>query len=338
MKTGLIPRQALALALVLAFAAAAGLGAQLKLPKASGVPLPTAEITAFELSALSLRDATFRFELTVKNPYPVELSFSGMTMNFSVEGRKVLAVKDQGGFKVPAGKTKASVFEVALAYEGVIALVKDYVEKEWLDTSIDGRLTIPLPRLAAFPGLPPEASFDYKLAKRIPAIKPKVEIRAFTVKAPGPEAVAKGLAAASSKAKPEAVADYLGALAAGRKPAAAPVKPTDIDVPFTVGFTLAIRNEAKGALGFEGLDYGLAIGGVDLLKGRSGKVRREGNATLVDIESTFSSRKLAQAVIDVFAARKGDFRVTGQASLALPKEIRPTPVPLAFDESGSFSM
>ncbi|HUX39461.1 MAG TPA: LEA type 2 family protein [Rectinemataceae bacterium] len=337
-----IRRSALALMLIFACFFAADLAAQgFKLPGVTlpaAAPLPTAEITGFQLKAISLRDVTFRFELTVKNPYPVQLSFSGMDMNFSVEGQRVFSAKSQGGFAVPAGNTKTNSFDVTLTYDSIIALVKNYVDKDWLDTTIDGQLTIPLPRIAAFPTLPPDVSFSYKLDKKIPAIKPKVEILNFTVKAPSAAEVSKGLASAASKAKPEAVANFFGALAAGKKPEVAPIKPTDIDVPFTVGFTLAIQNEAKAPLGFDSMDYSLTIGGNDLLQGGSSQVRSVGNLTMVTIESTFSSRKLAQAVIDVFSARKGSFRVVGKASLVLPKEVSASPLPLSFDESGNFSM
>lgn len=337
-----IRRPFFALLSLFAFVMSSGLAAQgFNLPGAGlsvAVPLPTAEISGFEIKAISLRDVTFRFELTVKNPYPVQLSFSGMDMNFSVEGQRVFAAKSQGGFAVPANNTKANSFDVTLSYENVIALVRNYTEKDWLDTTIDGRLTIPLPRMPAFPTLPPDVSFNYKLDKKIPAIKPEVEIRNFTVTAPSSAEVAKGLTQAASTARPEAVVSFLGALAAGKRPTAAPIKPTDIDVPFTVNFTLAIQNEAKAPLGLDAMDYSLAIGGAELLQGASSQVRTEGSLTMVTIQSTFSSRKLAQAVIDVFSARKGNFRIVGQARLLLPKEVSPQPLPLHFDESGSFSM
>jgi hypothetical protein len=49
-------------------------------------PTPTATLTRFEVTAISLRDVTFLFELTVKNPYPITLSFNGMNLAFKVEG------------------------------------------------------------------------------------------------------------------------------------------------------------------------------------------------------------------------------------------------------------
>ena len=144
--------------LMAACAAAAG---------ALDTPKPTAEIKRFQVEAISLRDVTFLFELSVKNPYPVKLSFSGMRLDFSVEGAKVFSVADKGGFAVSAKGEKSSTFTVTLTYDAIIKLVKDYSTKEWLDTVIDGVLVIPLP---AMPGLPKDIRFTYKLSKKIPAM------------------------------------------------------------------------------------------------------------------------------------------------------------------------
>jgi hypothetical protein len=71
----------------------ASLGASLwafDLPNPGNLPKPTAEVKRFQLEAISLRDVTFLFELAVKNPYPIEISFKGMTLAFTVEGARVL--------------------------------------------------------------------------------------------------------------------------------------------------------------------------------------------------------------------------------------------------------
>ena len=62
----------------------------------SNLPKPTAEVRRFELEAISLRDVTFIFDLAVKNPYPVNLGFDGMTLAFTVEGAKVFTLTKGG--------------------------------------------------------------------------------------------------------------------------------------------------------------------------------------------------------------------------------------------------
>lgn len=314
-----------AVAVILSLAACASLEAQ--------VARPTAEISSFSLERIGLRDLDFQFELTVKNPYPVELNFSGMTLDFSVEGAQVFQTKSQGGFRVPANRTAANKFTVTLRYEDIIRLVKNYLDKDWLDTQIAGKLTIPLPRL---PGLPADISFDYRLSQKVPAIKPRVEIRNFSVSAPSEQEVAKALAAAGRNVDPKEAAGFLMGVAQGRPPAKAPIKPQDIDVPFTISYTLAITNEAKAPLSFDALDYELFIGGQSLAKGSSSQVTRQGTATLVTVKTFFSSKSLSEGIQAVLAAKRGSFRITGKASLILPPEVRRTPAPLSFDESGEF--
>ena len=130
---------------------------------AQSLAKPTAEITRFQVEAITLRDVTFLFELTVKNPYPVGLTFSGMRLDFSVEGSKVFSTSSKGGFSVAARGSKSNTFTVTLAYDAIIKLVKDYTSKEWLKTVIDGVLVIPLPKI---PGLPADISFSYRLPRR----------------------------------------------------------------------------------------------------------------------------------------------------------------------------
>ncbi len=296
---------------------------------------PTAEIRRFQVEALTLRDVTFLFELAVKNPYPVDLSFSGMTLDFSVEGSKVFSAQSQGGFKVAARKEKSNTFTVTLAYDAVIKLVKDYAAKEWLNTVIDGVLIIPLPKL---PGLPKDVRFTYKLEKKIPAIKPHVALVGFAVQPPTAAQVAQALAKAGKKADPAKAQKVFADVLAGRKPTAPVIDPAELDLPLSVSFTLEIRNDAKGPLSFQKLGYELSVNGESLVLGDTAGVVREGARTLVKVTNTFSSKKLSKGVKAIFTDRKGSFEVKGSASLKLPDEIRKDPVPLSFLESGTFTL
>lgn len=101
---------------------------------------------------------------------------------------------------------------------------------------------------------------------------------------------------------------------------------------------MEIRNDAKGPLSFQKLGYELFVNGESLVIGDSSGVVREGARTLVKVTNTFSSKKLSKGVRALFSDRKGSFEVKGSASLKLPDEIRKDPVPLAFRESGTFSL
>jgi LEA14-like dessication related protein len=321
------------LAAALSLAASAPLLA-LSIP--DSIPKPTAEVTEFSLEAITLRDVTFKFVLSVKNPYPVALSFDGMTLNFTVEGAKVMSVASQGGFSVKAKGQKSNAFTVKLSYESIIKLVKNYVAKDWLNTVVDGTLVIPIPRIPGLGVLPKDLTFTYRFEKRIPAIKPRVAIVDFTVQPPTREQIAKAAAAQGKKVDADKAAAAFKDILAGRKPKEKLVDPTELDVPLTVSYTICVDNEAKGPISFGKFGYELFVNGDSLVVGESDKVRKEGSRSLITVNNAFSARKLSKNVKALFAERKGSFGVKGSAMIKLPDEIRKAPVALGVDESGGF--
>jgi LEA14-like dessication related protein len=303
--------------------------------KAPAVPKPTATLTRFEVSAISLRDVTFLFELTVHNPYPVPLSFRGMDLAFSVEGTQVFEAASQGGFKVPKNGTRANTFTVTLTYENIIKVVKDYLSKDLLDTVIDGTLVIPLPRMT---GLPPTISFSYSLHQKIPAIKPKVSVVDFTVVPPTQDQVRDALAKKGSKADPGQALGALKNVLQGKKPAPDVIDPAQMDVPVSVSFTIDLANEAKAEISFPKLDYTLFVNGDQLVVGESTAVSRQAGRSLITVVNTFSSRSLSKNIRELFAKRSGSFSLGGSASVKLPDEVSKKPLPLTFQEAGTFSL
>jgi Late embryogenesis abundant protein len=333
------------LAALLFLAASAGLFALDFSKAASGVtklaaeaPKPSAEVRSFQLEAISLRDVTFKFDLVVKNPYPIGLSFDGMTLDFTVEGSKVFSTQSKGGFSVGANSEKSNAFTVTLAYDAIIKLVKNYIEKDWLDTVIDGTLIIPIPKIPEYPSLPPNVTFNYKFEKKIPAIKPHVAVLDFSVKPPTEAQIASAITKAGKDVSPGKVLGVFKSVLAGKKPAEPVIDPADLDVPLTVSFTIAVKNDAKGPISFNKLGYELFVNGERLVVGDSAKVVRDGNRTLITVDNEFSSKQLSKSVKAVFSEKKGRFGVKGNASLKLPDEIRKEPVALAIDESGDFSI
>lgn len=327
------------LAAALLLFASTGLFA-LKLPKSisAELPKPSAEVTSFQLEAISLRDVTFKFVLAVKNPYPVALKFDGMTLDFSVEGAKVFTLASQGGFSVGAKSEKSNDFNVTLTYESIIKLVKDYVAKDWLNTVIDGTLVIPIPKIDSMPGLPPNVTFNYRFEKKIPAIKPQVAILDFSVKPPTESQIASAVANLGKKVDTGKALGVFKSVLAGKKPTESVIDPSDIDVPLVVSFTIAIKNEAKGPISFDKLGYELSVNKEKLVAGESSKIVRDGERTLITVDNSFSSKQLSKSIQAIFAEKKGQFGVKGSASLKLPDEIRKEPVALAVDESGDFSI
>jgi LEA14-like dessication related protein len=302
---------------------------------AAALPKPTAEVRRFEVAAISLRDVTFLFEVAVKNPYPLSLPFDGMGIAFSVEGTKVFTAASQGGFTVPASGSKSNTFTVALDYADIIKVVKDYAAKDYLATAIDVSLSLPLPKL---PGLPKSIPFSWSLKKKIPAIKPRLAVLDFRVVPPTQEQIRAALVKAGKNIDAGKALGVLKNVLEGKKPPAGVIDPSEIDVPVSVSFTIELANEAKADLSFAKLGYDLAVNGDPLVAGESSQVTRREGRSLITVTSTFSSRSLSQNVRKLFQDRRGTFTLRGTAAIKLPDEIRKEPVPLEFEEGGSFSI
>ncbi|HUW39535.1 MAG TPA: hypothetical protein VMV90_00890, partial [Rectinemataceae bacterium] len=234
--------------------------------------------------------------------------------------------------------SKSNSFTAKLRFEDLFKIVKDYAAKDWLLTKIDGTLVIPLPEVPGMSGLPKSVSFSYELQKRIPALKPTVSIANFKVEAPSAAEVGEALAKSGSNSSPAAARRAFQDVLAGRKPQRGAVDPSELDVPLTVGFTIELANDSKASLAFSKLDYDFYLNGEKLVSGETTRIEREGSRTFLRVRSVFSSRKLSEGVRRIFSDRSGVFRVVGKTLVKLPDEIRPEPLPLDFDEGGSFHL
>ncbi len=299
------------------------------------VPKPTARVTRFDIEQISLRDVTFLFDVAVKNPYPVALSLEALRLTFLVEGARVAEVQTDKGFSVRAMGEKTSRLLATLRYEEVMAAVKGYAEKDYLNTLVKTQIDIPLPKI---PGLPPRISFSYDLKGKIPAIKPRVSITHFRIEQPSGEAVGTALKRAgksvtSQGAALQAFKDVL----AGKTPTG-PIQPKDLDLPLTVSFDIELANETRAPLSFAGLDYRFSVNDQELLTGATKDISRKGNVSVLQVTSRFSSLALSGGLLQALRTRRGRFTLGGSTALKLPDEIRQEPLKLEFAEAGSFNL
>jgi LEA14-like dessication related protein len=299
------------------------------------VPKPTAKVTRFDIEQISLRDVTFLFDVSVKNPYPVTLSLEDLRLTFLVEGAQVAQVQTSKGFSVKAMGEKTSRLQATLRYEEVMAAVKGYAEKDYLNTLIKTQIAIPLPKI---PGLPPRITFSYDLKSKIPAIKPKVAITNFRIEQPSREDVGMALkkAGRSVTGQGEAVQAFKDVLA-GKTPKGS-IQPKDLDIPLMVSFDIELANETRAPLSFTGLDYRLSVNDEELLAGGTQAISRKGNLSVLQVTSRFSSLALSGGLLEALRARRGRFTLSGSTALKLPDEIRREPLKLEFTEEGLFSL
>jgi LEA14-like dessication related protein len=278
---------------------------------------------------------TFLFDVAVKNPYPVSLSLEALRLTFIVEGAQVAQVQTDKGFSVKAMGTKTSRLLATLRYEEVMAAVKGYAEKDYLNTLVKTQIAIPLPKM---PGLPPRITFSYDLKSKIPAIKPRVSITHFKIDQPSGEAVGAALkkAGRSVSSQGAAVQAFKDVLA-GKTPKG-PIQPKDLDLPLTVSFDIELANETRAPLSFTGLDYRFSVNDMELLTGATKDISRKGNLSTLAVTSRFSSLALSGGLLEALRARRGRFSLSGSTSLKLPDEIRKEPLKLEFTEVGSFNL
>jgi hypothetical protein len=186
--------------------------------------------------------------------------------------------------------------------------------------------------------VPKTWSVSYTLKKKIPAIKPRLALLDFSVQPPTQAQVQEALVKAGRKVDSGKALGALKDVLRGRKPAEPVIDPAEIDVPLTVTFTIELANEAKAKLSFAKLGYELHVNGEKLVVGESTQIAEQPGRSLITVENVFSSRSLSKNVRELFSSRKGTFALHGTASIKLPDEISANPLPLDFEEAGSFSM
>lgn len=297
-------------------------------------PLPTASVTRFVPSAISLRDITFDMDVAIRNPYPAKLPLESIKVNYSVEGTQVFEARTTQRFEVPANGQQTNTFKVVLPYDALINTVRNYAEKDYLNTRADIRASIPLPRI---PGVPATFDFDARFEVRIPAIKPRVAIVGFKVEPPSQQEVSQALQRANLTAAPQRVVNMLNSILSGR-PAEPVIRPEDIDLPFRVSFDIELENQSKAAISFPSLEFTLIVDGVPLVNGRSSEVRTTGTKTVTRVTNTFSSKSLNETIRSAFQRGTGSFRITGQSQLQLPRDVLDRPLALMFNEEGQFNL
>jgi LEA14-like dessication related protein len=301
------------------------------------VPKPSAEIKDFDISAISLRDVTFLFNVTVKNPYPIDLKLSGVKMKFSVEGKQFFETETSKGFKIKAKGEADNVFTVNIKYADIIAIIKDYSQKEFLQTKIDTEIIVPVPKAVRVPPIPEQFSFKYTLSKRIPALKPHVSVVGFKVVQPSLDEVAEAVKKAGKNTDPKKALGMIENMLAGKK-AEKVIDPASLDLKIRVNFDIELKNESKSKLSFSSLDYNFFVNQSALVNGNTTKISSSGDKQVLTVSNAFSTKALAGPVLNAFKSKSGAFLLKGSTMIQLPDDIKKTPLKLTFSENGNFSL
>ena len=113
---------------------------------------------------------------------------------------------------------------------------------------------------------------------------------------------------------------------------------TSLDVPISISFDVEVKNNTKAKLSCRDLTYDFLVNDAKILSGTTGSVREEGNASVIRITNTFSSKALGVSVVNMFNTRAGSYQLRGFSNIKLPDEIKSSLLKLEFNEKGPFKL
>ncbi len=303
---------------------------------------PSAQIENVDIIQISFRDITFLFDVKISNPYPLGINLAGVNMDLHIEKRPFLKTSAAKGLKIPAKKSRNNQFTLNLKYSEIMRIIRAYQSKDYLDVTIKGDILINLPRVG-ISGFPRVWSVPFKLSRKIPAIKPTIDIMNFTVQMPKKSDVVNSLRKAGKKSiEPEKVINYLDMVFSKKKKSAKDitkeVAPKDLDLKLKVKFDIVLQNKTRAHLNFKKLKYNFYVKNQLLVKGNTGNIRKIANKMILTVVNEFSTRALSKSVLDAFKSKLVDFRLDGSTMIQLPPAIKKSPVELKIDEARKFKL
>lgn len=300
------------------------------------IKTPQASIERIEIHSISFRDVTLLFDVGITNPYPVKIKLAGVKSAFSIEKNKLFETVTEKPLRISAGKKEINQILVNLKYADIERIVKNYLNKEYLDCDVVGEIILQLPQ-TGIRGVPQTWSFPYSLRKKIPALKPEIRISNFTVKRPSFDDVSRAVKKSGRNLQPESALDMFNQILSGKKYSGSGIRPDDLDLKLDVSFDVELVNKTKAKMLFETMEYDYFVNGERLVTGSTSDIRAVGGRYLLKIQNQFSSRSLGGSVLKAFNDRKGEFLLKGHTMLKLPESIRKEPLKLMLDEKGDFS-
>ena len=146
---------------------------------------PSAEIKSVTISGLDLEGISFNCNYAVKNPYAVDLSLAGITMNVDCKNSKVTSMSSSGGVKINASSTTTNSMSFKVPYTSIIELAQNYVSSKTLPFKIDGTISIDTSKVPLLSDIGTK-SLDIPVSTdfEVPVFKPVLSVENFKVKMP----------------------------------------------------------------------------------------------------------------------------------------------------------
>jgi LEA14-like dessication related protein len=290
---------------------------------------PKVTIENSDIESITLTDMTMKFDIGIQNPYPIALSVSAINIDFMMENNQLLKTSAPKGLKIKASGKETTSFNVNIRYEDMIKIVKDYMEKDYLDCVVNVEVIIPMPDI---PGLDKNFSYQYALKKKLPALKPSFDVADFKVELPPVTDLVKALTKSMNISLIDAAAYASGQKKFGLSDL------MKADIPVTIKFDMLMSNKTKAGLNFNLFNYDFSVNSERLVKGSSDKISNSGKTSKMTVSNVINSKNLAGSFIKAHKAGKGNYAMKGEASLKLPEVIQKKPVKFIIDTTGGLTI
>ncbi|MCB1305623.1 MAG: hypothetical protein KDK37_15150, partial [Leptospiraceae bacterium] len=108
------------------------------------------------------------------------------------------------------------------------------------------------------------------------------------------------------------------------------------DAALSAAFDLRIENQAAADFLVNGLNYSMDLGGSSFLQGKSLQTSRDGNASVVRVDSSLPILGAGRAFLSLFKSGGSNYRIRGDSDVAFPgSDLEKTD--FQFDKSGKLS-
>ncbi len=298
---------------------------------------PEATIEKVSIDTISFRDITLLFNIAVRNPYPVNIHLDGVRFKLNIEKNRLFETESKKAVRISPNSNEISQFLVNIQFSDLQKIVKNYIERDYLECEAAGEIIVRLPK-TGIQGFPETYSFPYSIQRKIPAVKPEITISRFTVEKPSPADITDALRSTGKSIDPQSVSAMFGDILSGKKSASRELNPKDIDIPITVSFVVELANRAKSKISFDSVSYQLFLNSDTFITGSTSDIRNAGDKSYITVKNRFSSKLLSGGITQFFNDRRGSFALKGHASIRLPEQVQKEPLKFIFDEKGTLSL
>ncbi len=303
---------------------------------------PDAKIENISIKQVSMFDIDLRITLSIKNPYPLAIRLSKIESVLKIEGNQLLKPSFPEGIDIQASETSMVPVELNIKFADLIEILKTIGTKEDLNCEIIGKIYLYLP--FKIEGVPQDWPFEFSISKKIPAMQPTINIINFKIEQPNIQEIKQSIIDTGMQIKDQAVNSVMtvcsNLLAPAPKipaPALPEIKPTDIDLKITISFDIELKNKSNAKLIFKNLQYNFFFSGYNLIQGNTIEIQNDNNRSVLQVKNVFSSKALAQAIIDTISKHKASYKITGQSLINLGGVFENFKTVFKFDAGGEFS-